>query len=120
MILGKEMEADEKTIRTIVKDLGLKSYVRRERQLLTATGKEKRLARSRILLNFLKRNSGLVFVFSDEKNSKVDGYRNARNDCYLTSNPTNVPPIMRTKHPATAMSLGVVYSDGRAMPPYWC
>ncbi|QQP40024.1 Uncharacterized protein FKW44_013923 [Caligus rogercresseyi] len=33
--------------------------------------------------------------------------------------PPRCPPINRTKHPAGAMMLGVVTSDGKAMPPYW-
>ena len=48
--LAKDLEANKKTIRMIVKMLGLKSYVHRERQLLTKSGKEKRLARLRILV----------------------------------------------------------------------
>ncbi len=30
-----------------------------------------------------------------------------------------VPPINTTKHPQSAMMLGVVASDGKRMPPYW-
>ena len=29
------------------------------------------------------------------------------------------PPIMRTKHPVTTMSLGIVCSDSKVMPLYW-
>lgn len=30
-----------------------------------------------------------------------------------------VPPINSSKHPASAMMLGVVASDGKRMPPFW-
>ena len=45
--------------------------------------------------------------------------RNARNDRYLTYAVNNLPPINQTKHPASAMMLGIVASDGSRMPPYW-
>ena len=33
--------------------------------------------------------------------------------------PKDVPPMWRTKNPASSMCLGVVGSDGRQMPLHW-
>ena len=54
-----------------------------------------------------------------KKNWTVDQTRNARNDRFLAYHVENVPPINATKHPASAMMLGVVASDGKRMPPFW-
>ena len=58
-------------------------------------------------------------IFSDEKCFTVDQARNCHNDRYLADSPASVPPINRTKHPASVMMLGVVGSDGKKMDPYW-
>jgi len=117
---AKALNISEKSIRTAVRMLGAHSYVRRRRQLLTKKTKEARLARGKKLLNFLKKkDSSTVLVFSDKKNWTVDQSRNARNDRYLAYSVEEVPPINQTKHPASAMMLGVVASDGRRMPPFW-
>lgn len=49
----------------------------------------------------------------------VDRARNAKNDRWLAYQVEDVPPIMKTKHPASAMMLGVVASNGARMPPFW-
>ena len=118
--LALDLEVNEKTIRNALKDLGLKSYVRWRRQLLTAKSKASRGERGRKILNFLKSKSpSTVLVFSNKKNCTVDQARNARNDRYLTNAVDNVPPINQKKHSASAMMLGGVASDGSRMPPYW-
>ena len=55
--LTLDLEVDEKTIRNAVKDLGLKSYIRRRRQLLTAKSKASRVEKGRKILSFLKSKS---------------------------------------------------------------
>ena len=117
--LAKDKNVSEITIRRAVEKLDLHSYVHRERQLLTEVGKARRVERGTLLMNWMKRKPGLVRVFSDEKNWTVDQKRNARNDRFLASCPSEVPPIMKTKHPASVMCLGVVTSDGKTMPLHW-
>jgi len=117
--MAKDLGVSEKTIRRSVGDLGAFSYVRRKRQLLTEATKARRVEKGRKLLNWLKSNSSTVRIFSDKKNWTVDQARNSRNDRYLAYCVDEVPPINATKHPQSAMMLGVVSSDGKKMPPYW-
>ncbi len=117
--LAKELNVSEGLIRKAVKDLGAFSYVRRRRQLLTENSKRLRVERGKKLITWLKHNGSTVRVFSDKKNWTVDQSRNARNDRYLAYHVEDVPSINATKHPASAMMLGVVASDGKRMPPYW-
>ncbi len=118
--LAKDLMVSEFTIRNAVGKLGLHSYVRRRRQLLSQTAKNSRVDRGKKLINWLKKKpSSVVLVFSDKKNWTVDQSRNARNDRFLAYAVEEVPPINQTKHPASAMMLGVVASDGNRMPPFW-
>ncbi len=117
--LAKELGVGKTTIKRAVNDLGLKSYVRRHRQLLTEKNKEDRVTKCKKIINWLKHHPSTVLIFSDKKMWTVDQSRNRQNDRYLASSPDQVPPINRTKHPQGAMMLGVVASNGKAMPPYW-
>ena len=118
--IAKEVNVSKTTIRIHLKTLGLSSYVRRHRQLLSNAAKVKRVERSKKLLGKLKKSTpSQVRIFSDEKNWTVDQARNARNDRYIAHSPKEVPVINRTKYPASAMMLGVVGSDGKRMPPFW-
>ena len=117
---AKDLNVSEGTIRNAVGLLGLHSYVRRRRQLLSAATKERRVERGKVLINWLKKKSpSTVLVFSDKKNWTVDQARNAQNDRFLAFRVEDVPPVNQTKHPASAMMLGVVASDGKRMPPFW-
>ncbi len=49
----------------------------------------------------------------------IDQARNDRNDRYLAASPDQIPPIHHTKHPASAMCLGIIASDGSNMPLMW-
>ncbi len=117
--MAKTLGVDEKTIRTSVKNLGAVSYVRRKRQLLTEAIKIRRVEKGKKLLSWMKSNSSIIRIFSDKKNWTVGQTRNSRNDRYLAYCVEEVPPINVTKHPQSAMMLGVVASDGKRMPPYW-
>ena len=118
--LAKKAGVSEGTIRNSVVDLELTSYVRRRRQLLTKTTKKTRVAKGKKLLARCKKEGpSTVRIFSDKKLWTVDQARNARNDRWLAYHVEDVPPINVTKHPASAMMLGVVSSDGKRMPPYW-
>lgn len=117
--LAKTMEVDHRTIRRAVNDdLGLKSYTRTLRHLLTAGMKEKRLARCKKVLNWLKATPSKVMIFSDKKIFTVDQVVNRRNDRFLAQTTEGVKGGYRTKHPQQVMVLGVVASDGKKMPPY--
>ncbi len=43
--------------------------------------------------------------------------RNQQNDRWLAEKKDKVPAVFTTKHPGSVMALGVVCSDGKAMPP---
>ena len=57
-------------------DLGLKSYARTPRHLLTESMKARRLERSKKVLSYLKQHGSTVKVFSDEKIFTVDAVVN--------------------------------------------
>ncbi|QQP40723.1 Putative transposable element [Caligus rogercresseyi] len=117
--LAKVMEVSHTAAMTATRNLGMTSYVKRKRQLLSSSTKLLRVKKGKKLVNWMRKNPGLVRVFSDEKFWTVDMARNARNDRYLATSASMVPPINATKHPQGAMMLGVVASDGKSMPPFW-
>ncbi len=116
---GKMLGVSEKTIRNAVKDRGAISNVHRRRQLLSEASKVTRVTKGKKLLNWMKSNGSTVQIFSDKKLWTVDQARNRQNDRYLAYHVEDVPPINCSKHPASAMMLGVVASEGKKMPPYW-
>jgi inhibitor of nuclear factor kappa-B kinase subunit alpha len=105
--------------KAVADDLGLKSYVRVPRHLLTAKLKEKRLQRCKKVLAYVKSNGSTVRIFSDKKIFTVDQVYNRRNDRYIAGSTAEVEGVYRTKHPAQVMVLGVLASDGKKMPPYF-
>ncbi|QQP50248.1 Transposable element tcb2 transposase [Caligus rogercresseyi] len=115
--LAKKNDITESTMRNLVRfDLGMRSRAVVPVQMLTVIQREKRLERSKKILNWLK-------IFSDEKNFVVDKYNNRRNDRYIAKSAADtdasVKYVPRSKHPAKAMMLGVVGSDGKTIPPIW-
>ena len=79
--LAAEMGVHRSTISKTIKDLGMKSYTLRRRQLLTDATKERRLQKAKALLNDLKHESaGMLRFFSDEKNFIQDQKVNRQND----------------------------------------
>ena len=119
--MAKIKELSATTIKTALKKLDLKSKVRPKKFLLTTSLKEKRLGKSKKVVNWLKRpgNGKKVKVFSDEKNFYVDQAYNRRNDRCVVQKDSEAIPVMKTKHPQSVMVLGVVASDGKKMPPYF-
>jgi hypothetical protein len=122
---ARELQIDPKTAREICKnDLKVKSCARIKKQLINQSSKEKRLERSKILLNELKRESMGVVFFTGEKNFDLDSVSNSRLDRYLSSDhaedvPEHVRFKFRTKHPQSVMMFGLVASDGKVMPPFF-
>ena len=118
--MAAELEVTPATVKTALNtDLGLKSFARTPRHLLTASLMAKRLARSKKVLKYLKLHGGKVKIFSDEKIFTVDAVLNRRNDRFLAKSTDEVKGTFHTKHPAQVMVLGVVASDGKKMPPYF-
>ncbi len=64
-------------------------------------------------------HASTVQIFSDKKLWTVDQARNIPNDRLLATGIDNVPLILCQKHPASAMMLGVISSDGNRVPPFW-
>lgn len=95
------------------------SYVRRRSQLLSKSTKTSRLARGKRLLSWMKTNGSTIRIYTDRKLWTVDQSRNSRNDRYLAFCVDDVSGINETKHPASAMMLGAITSDGKRMPPYF-
>ena len=118
--MASELDVDPSTVRMAIHDdLGLKSYARTPRHLLTESMKARRLERSKKVLSYLKQHGSTVKVFSDEKIFTVDAVVNRRNNRYLAGSIAEVKGSFQTKHPAQVMVLGVVASDGKKMPPYF-
>jgi hypothetical protein len=118
--IAAELKVDPKTIRTAVHDdLGLKSYTRTPRHLLTESMKARRLERCKKVLRYIKNHGSTVKIFSDEKIFTVDAVLNRRNDRYLAKSTVDVKGTFRTKHPAQVMVFGVVASDGKKMPTFF-
>jgi len=119
---AKDFSVSHTTVSKTVKKLGGKSLVRLERPLLTASMKVTHLQRCQGLLNNLKSAApGRVIIFSDEKTFDVDPVYNRRNDRYISFGVIDEDQrtITTTKHPASAMALGFVASNGIAAPLIW-
>jgi hypothetical protein len=122
---ARELNIDERTARDICKkDLKVKSRARIKKQLINQSSKEKRLERSKILLNELKRESKGIIFFTDEKNFDLYSVSNSRLDRYLASGsakdvPEHIRFKFRTKHPQSIMMFGLVATDSKVMPPFF-
>ena len=98
--------------RAIKEDLGLKSFVRERQHLLTSKMKEIRFKRGKKLKQLCKVNQGVVRLLSDESNFTVDRAFNPQNNCCLAQTKSNIPPVMKMKHPSQIMVFGLITSDG--------
>ena len=120
--LTNELEVDKSTIRHVAQeDLHYKSYVMQRGQFMSDRSKVNCLTRAKRLLNKLKHpeKPGMIWFFSDEKNFVQDQKVNRKNDQWLCKRPDEVPTVIHTKFPASAMVLGVVSSEGDVMPPHF-
>lgn len=120
--ISRQLGQSYSTVRKCLnEDLRYKSYKMRTGQLLTENTKEKRVVKSKKLLDKLKhpQEQKLLWFFSDEKNFCQDQAHNKQNNRWLALSPEDVPVVMKTKFPAHIMVLGVVSSDGHVMPPYF-
>lgn len=122
--MAKEANMSATSMRRIAKeDLNLTSRSKVVCQSLTTIQREKRVTRSKSILNWMKSNGGRAIVFTDEKNWSVDPYSNRRNDRYMAVSKEDVDPSVRyvakNKFPAKAMSFGLVGTDGFVFKPIW-
>ena len=118
--LAKKRGVSRKTVARAVKlDLGMKSYVRRRRSILTDRSRAIRAERSPKLLSHLRHKGGQVRIFVDEKKFIVDEVPNRHNARIIALSPADVPPVMQSKNPASVMVFGAMASDGRMMPPHF-
>ncbi|QQP37895.1 Putative transposable element [Caligus rogercresseyi] len=118
--MARELNVHHKTIQIAVHgDLGMKSFARTPKHLLTVKMKARRFERCKKVLQYYKSSGGKVKIFSDKKIFTLDAVVNRRNDRYLAISIDQVEGQYRTKHPQQTMCLGVVASDGQKMPPYF-
>lgn len=119
--LSKDMNVSHYTMRRVIcDDLRYKSYVLKVRQMLSASMKEKRVAKCSVLLASIKHEAaGKLRFFSDEKIFTVDAKVNRRNDRWLAQDPEDVPVIGQTKFPASVHVFMSVSSKGHVMPPHF-
>jgi hypothetical protein len=76
----------------------VKSRARMKKQFVNASCKEKRLKRSKMLLNVLKEKKQPVIFFTDEKIFDLDSISNSRLDRYLSPEKAcNMPDHVRFK-----------------------
>ena len=118
--LAKKCNVSHRTIgRAVDEDLGMSSYIRRHRNLLTAHSRAIRVERCPKLLNHLKNKGGHVCIFVDEKKFIVDEVANRQNTRVIACDPSDVRPVMQSKNPASVMVFAAVVSDGRVMSPHF-
>ena len=118
--LAKNRNVSHRTIRRAINEnLGMSSYVRRRRNLLTTRSKAIRAERCPKLLCHLKNKGGHVRIFVDEKKFIVDEIANRQNTRVIACDPSEVPPVMQSKNPASVMIFADVASDGKVMPPHF-
>ncbi len=106
--------------RLVEEDLGMRSYVKQERQMLTEATRRKREERAKALVNRMKGpDVGVTILFSDEKFFTLAQYHNRRNSKVILQQ--GVQDERRyhgvAQRPAGIMFFGVVASDGRVAPP---
>ena len=98
--MAKDTEMSPRTMgRLIHEDLRMSSFTLQKRQSLSMTVKQKRLERSKLLLNELKRGTTGETVWSDEKILTVEQAHNCRNDDIPYAKKT----VYRTMKPAFLM-----------------
>ena len=89
---ARELEVSLDTIQQAVAELGFKSFVRRKVQLITESARDRRLARAKKLLSWMKSSRAVstVRIFSDKKIFTVDQFHNRHNDRWLAVNKDDV------------------------------
>lgn len=120
--LALEMTMSTMSVWAAVRELGEVSRAIIKKPRLTQATREKRLERSKVLLNLLKKGKKGPIIFSDEKFFLVDRVINSRNHRYIAFvDPEDVPDEIKycpvTKNAQGVMVLGAVSTDGNICPP---
>ena len=103
--------------RAVREDIGMKSFTRKRRSLLTERARAKRSERAPKVLNLLKHLGSDVRDFVDEKKVIAEEVANRRNSRATAYSPDDVAPARKGKYSASVMVFGAVASVGRIMPP---
>jgi transposase len=111
--LATKLKTSRTTMRRIIKDdLGLRPYKKRKVHGLTCAAKQKRLIRSKDLLERFANSDLKNLVFSDEKLFTVQQSLNLQNDRVYAAAFADIPEEMRTvqrfSHPSSIMIWGAV------------
>ena len=93
------------------------SYKLSKRHILTKSMKVNSVKNSKKLLSNLKSHKSHLVFFSDKKNWTVDRSYNSQNDRWLARDRADIPHIYTTKFLASVITLGVICSNGKVMPP---
>ena len=105
-VAANELGVGKMTISRSIHQLGLKSYVRRVRCLISDGAKLKRVERAEELDEYIETHPDTVFLFSDEKLWNVLASRNRQTQRCIARSPAEVPPLLTTKNPQSIMMLG--------------
>ncbi len=120
--LSRELNVPDRTMRRILKSLGLKSLAVVRVQQLTPDQRRKRLEMSKVMLNRIKK-SHKPLVFCDEKDFHLNKHLNCRNCRTIAPDVKSVDPVNRyqgrPKFPKKAMFFGYVSSGSTTFPSIW-
>ena len=101
-ILAKRHNVSHRTIsRAVNEDLGMRSYVRRCRNLFTACLTATKVERCPKVLNHLKNKGGHIGVFVDKKKFILNKVANCQNTQVIACDPSEAPPVMQSQNPAS-------------------
>lgn len=119
--MAREAQVSRTTMHRIVRDdLKMYPYRFQKRQLLSAGSKEKRLARSKILMAWFKSVTQVSVIYTDEKLFTVQAKLNRQNDRILSRDISQVhigeKSFFQTQKPASVMVWAGVSSCGKKSP----
>ena len=77
---AKQLGVSRHTVSRGLGDIGMRSYVRRFRALISANAMVKRVERAEEMLEWISAHPDTVILFSDECKITADGHRNRQND----------------------------------------
>lgn len=119
--LGKGLNISKTTAhRAVHNDLGLRSYKLHPRHAISRQSAQKRLSRSKLLLEKLTMSVNRPFIWSDEKIFTIQPALNRQNDRIRGTCQAELEQdlrlVTRAQSPASIMVWAAVASDGRKSP----
>ncbi len=120
--MALEAGVNREVMRKIVReDLRIKPHHLQKWQLLSNATVEKRLARAKVLCNWLKSRTQESIIWTDEKILTVEAAFNSHNDRILAKDIAKVPmkdrTVFRHQKPASIMVRAGVTTCGKKTPP---